>query len=509
MRLSPARNRKSRSAKQIVVNLKSLALLLLLTACTSPTPLPTQTPFLPTPILASPIPATTQDPAASVTPTATPAPPRAQYTMDVVLDYANKSVSVDEVIVYPNHAAQGLTDLMLAVEPNFWPGCFTLVSLSLDDTAVTDYTLEAQKLSFPLPNVLQPEQVATIKVQYTLALPKIEPTNPNLSRPRIFGFSDHQVNLTNWYPFIVPNINGQWVLHDPWYYGEHLVYDSADYVVRLKPADPAVSPVIAASGVPTHTDGWTEYTLTAGRTFAISASTEFLTLSTDVDGVTITSYYLLQLYQGAAQAALDAAAKAIPIYSERYGPYPHKSLAIVEGDFNDGMEFSALFFHSRGIYNLYDGTINNLLVAVAVHETAHQWWFEQVANDQALQPWLDEALATYSEHIYYESVSPASVTQWWWIYRIDAYNPQGWVDIPVYAGNGFQPYTNAVYFRGAHFLDDLRKRIGDEAFFAFLKDYLAQENGRIAAASDFFRILAAHTSVDYSDLVRQYFQNVY
>ncbi len=83
------------------------------------------------------------------------------------------------------------------------------------------------------------------------------------------------------------------------------------------------------------------------------------------------------------------------------------------------------------------------------------------------------------------------------------------MDIPVYAGNGFRPYTNAVYFRGAHFLDDLRKLIGDDAFFAFLKDYLAQENGKISTANDFFRILASHTSVDYSDLVRQYFQNVY
>jgi aminopeptidase N len=66
-----------------------------------------------------------------------------------------------------------------------------------------------------------------------------------------------------------------------------------------------------------------------------------------------------------------------------------------------------------------------------------------------------------------------------------------------------------VYFRGAHFLDDLRTRIGDADFFGFLQDYLAQENGKIATASDFFRVLAAHTKTDYTDLVRQYFQNVY
>jgi hypothetical protein len=429
--------------------------------------------------------------------------------MDLVLDYAGKSATVDETIVYPNHAAQPLTDLVLAVEPNFWQGCFTLKSLSLDDSAVTAYILDGQKLSFPLPNIFPPGAVTTLKLQYTLAFPRIEPTNPNLSRPRIFGFSDRQINLTNWYPFVVPNINGAWVLHDPWYYGEHLVYDAADYVVNLKPADPAVNPVIAASGAPSPNGEWTTYTLTAGRTFAFSASTDFLTQSTQVGDVTVTSYYLQQLYQGSAQAALTAAAQALQVYSDRFGAYPHQTLAIVEGDFDDSMEFSAFFFHSQGFYNLYDGTMNNLLVAVAAHETAHQWWFEQVGNDQALQPWLDEALATYCEHIYYEAVSPSSVTQWWWIYRIDAYQPQGWVDIPVYAGNGFQPYTNAVYFRGAHFLDDLRKRIGDDVFFAFLRDYLAQENGRIASASDFFRILAAHTGVDTSGIVRQYFQNTY
>ncbi len=506
-----AYSRKSVNRKSKIVNPKFIvfAIAFLLTSCASPTPTPPPPTSIPTDIpTVQPTASTGQPTANGQSTTAPDAPPRAQYTMDVVLDYNGKSVAVDETIVYPNHAAQVLTDLVLAVEPDLWQGCFTLQSLSIDDSAVTNYALDGQKLSFPLPNVLQRGSVLTLHIQYTMALPRIEPTNPNLSRPRIFGFSDRQINLTNWYPFVVPNINGQWVLHDPWYYGEHLVYDAADYVVNVRPSDPAVKPVLAASGAPSQNGEWTQYTLTAGRTFALSASTEFLTASTQVGDITVTSYYLDQMYQGAGQAALNAAAQALTIYSQRYGPYIHKTLAVVMGDFNDGMEFSGFFYLSRDFYNLYDGTIKNYLVFVAAHETAHQWFFEQVADDQAMQPWLDEALATYSEHIFYEGVDP-SLVSWWWTYRIDFYNPQGWVDIPIYAGNGFRPYTNAVYFRGAHFLDDLRKRIGDETFFAFLRDYLLQENGKIATASDFFRILAAHTSVDYSDIVRQYFQNVY
>jgi hypothetical protein len=482
-----------------------ILLLALLASCSTPTPVSTPTsPSLPTETIVPPT--SISEPTATAT--SVPAPGRAQYTLNVVLDYAAKSVAVDETIVYPNHSGHVLTDLELAVEPNIWPNCFTLNALILDGTPVANYTLDGQKLSFALPNVFQPEMTTTIKIQYNLVLPKIEPTNPNLTRPRIFGFSLNQINLTNWYPFVVPNIGNQWVLHDPWYYGEHLVYDAADYIVNVRPADPKVTPVIAASGAPSQNGEWTEYTLTSGRTFALSASTGFLSSSTQVGNVTVTSYYF-NLYQGSGKAALDAAAQALQIYSQRYGPYSHQTLAVVMGDFNDGMEFSAFFFLSHDFYNLYDGSMNNYLTAVAAHETSHQWWFEQVANDQAEQPWLDEALATYSEHVFYETASPASVKLWWRPVRIDFYQPQGYVDIPIYAGNGFRTYTNAVYFRGAYFLDDLRTRMGDEAFFAFLQDYLVRENGKIATATDFFRILSQHTTTDYSDLVSQYFQNSY
>jgi hypothetical protein len=423
------------------------------------------------------------------------------------MDYAAKSLSVDETILYPNHSGQPLNDLVLAVEPNLWANCFALTNLSLNDSPVADYKLDSQKLSFSLPAPLAPETSLTLKIQYTLNLPEIAPTDPNLSRPRIFGFSQKQINLTNWYPFIVPNVAGQWILHDPWYYGEHLVYDAADYVVNLKFADPANAPVVASSGAPTQNGDSTTYTLTSGRAFVLSASTEFLTSNVQVGNATVTSYYF-PMYEAGGKAALNASAQALQIYSQRYGPYPHQTLAVVMGDFNDGMEFSGFFYLSRDFYNLYDGTLKNYLVFVAAHETAHQWWFEQVADDQAMQPWLDEALAIYSERVFYESIDPTLVP-WWWSYRIDYYQPQGFVDIPIYSGGGFRPYTNAVYFRGAHFLEDLRTRIGDQAFFAFLQDYLKQENGKISTSADFFRILRLHTQVDFSDLIKQYFQNSY
>jgi hypothetical protein len=313
--------------------------------------------------------------------------------------------------------------------------------------------------------------------------------------------------LTNWYPFVVPHINGDWVLHEPWYYGEHLVYDAADYEVNLRFADPATAPIVAASGVPEAGDGFTRYIINSARAFVISASREYQVASLQVGDVTVLSYYY-PLSDTPGQAVLQVSAEALQVFSAKYGAYPHKTLSIVMADFKDSMEYSALYYHSPLYYNQYDGTRMNYLTFIGVHETSHQWWFEQVANDQAQQPWLDESLATYSERVYYENIHPELLSTWW-SYRVNFFNPQGFIDSPIYDAQGFEPYRVSVYLQGAHFLDELRARIGDEAFFAFLQDYLAQSRGKIVTSNDFFRILATHTSTDYSDIVRQYFQNIY
>ena len=486
--------------------LLSFLLLSFLVSCTSFSPASTATPA------ASFTPAATNTPLPTETPippTATPTPAleRAKYTLNTTIDYDAHTVTVDETILYPNLTGNQLNTLVIAIVPNLWIGSFRLGGISINGTPTTTYSITGQRLDIALSSFVLPRDVLTVNIQYTLSLPFAEQEDPSISRPRIYGYTTRQLNLTNWYPFVVPHVNGDWVLHEPWFYGEHLVYDSADYEVNLKFTESAITPTVASSGVPEQQDGFVRYTINAARTFALAASREFQLSSVVVGDITVSSYYF-PLSDTAGQAALQASAEAVQVFSQRYGPYPHKSLSLVMGDFNDGMEYSAFFYLSRDFYNLYDGTPANYLTFVAVHETSHQWWFEQLGNDQALQPWVDEALAAYSERVYYENVHPDLVS-WWWIYRIDFYKPQGFVDIPIYDGQGFRPYTNAAYFQGAHFLEDLRMRIGDEAFFAFLQDYVAQGQNKIVTADDFFSILSKHTSTDYSDIVRKYFQNVY
>lgn len=437
---------------------------------------------------------------------------RPQYVLDLQMNYASKAAVVNETIAYPNWTGETLPSLILAVEPNLWSGGFTLKSLAVDDQPVDNYTLEnlSQKLEIPLPAPLEPGRTTVITLTYGLILPQMQAySNPNEVRPQIYGYSEKQVNFVDWYPFVVPYQPGQgWILHNPWFYGEHLVYDLADFDVSLTFTDGA-TPKVAASGeeIESTTASNHRFTLEAGRTFALSMSYDFKVATQTVGDIKVYSYYF-GIYNAPGEAMLQTTVEALQTFSEKFGPYRHKTMTAVQGDFNDGMEYSGIYFISRDYFNLYDNTPKNYLVIIAAHETAHQWWFDGVADDQALEPWLDEALATYSEHIYYETVHP-DLVDWWWGYRYFEFQKAGYVDTSIYDGGGQRPYWDKVYLTGARFLDDLRKKIGDDIFFAFLKDYYTQYAGKRATGADFFRVLHQHTNADLSDLMKKYFQNTY
>jgi aminopeptidase N len=172
------------------------------------------------------------------------------------------------------------------------------------------------------------------------------------------------------------------------------------------------------------------------------------------------------------------------------------------------MEYDGMYFLSKGFYNLYQGTPGEYLVAIAAHETAHQWWYALVGNDQALEPWLDEALSTYSERLFYENIHPEAL-DWWWDYRVNYYQPRGWVDSSIYNPHGdsepYRAYRDAVYLNGAVFLEELRQTIGDLAFFEFLKAYPKETTYQISTIAAFVDILKQFTQTDLDPLFKKYF----
>jgi hypothetical protein len=108
---------------------------------------------------------------------------------------------------------------------------------------------------------------------------------------------------------------------------------------------------------------------------------------------------------------------------------------------------------------------------------------------------LDESLATYSELLFYEHDYPNDVT-WWWDYRIDRFKPEGFVNTSIYDYRYFRLYVNAVYLRGAEFLDIVRWKMGTNNFMTFLNGYAQINAGKISSASSFFDLLTSVSRID-------------
>ena len=72
----------------------------------------------------------------------------------------------------------------------------------------------------------------------------------------------------------------------------------------------------------------------------------------------------------------------------KLGPYPHPYFKVVQSAGGYGME-------SPGLIWIPTGSRSANLRYLVAHETAHQWFYGIVGNDQALEPFTDEAAADF------------------------------------------------------------------------------------------------------------------
>jgi hypothetical protein len=353
------------------------------------------------------------------------------------------------------------------------------------DGSVAEPWLEGVWLHLPLSATTAADKPLTVGFGYKLLLPVVEPWA--WAWRGTLGYTATQTNLGDWYPVLAwRSPGGQWVRHTPSPLGEYTTAPAADYSVRLSTADGQALPLVAGSGEPAACGADHCFTISGARfvAYVVAPGMEAITATTRA-GQTVTSVYLPE-HAAAGAAALKAATAALDIFAGRYGPIPQTTYTQVEGDFYDGMEYSGITFVGRSYYESYDGTPQNLLTIISAHEAAHQWWHTLVGNDQAAEPWLDEALATYSELVFMEAEHPEATT-WWWVSRVYSYVPAGPVDGSIYEFLNFRTYVDGVYLRGAQMLQTMRQALGDERFFGFLRAYAAAHAGGVATGADFWQ----------------------
>lgn len=497
-------------------------ILIALAACSSraaqPTAAPTATTVrvvqtTPVPTIArdlQPIATATENAATDTPPTpdfncaATAGQPTARHTVTADVDYNAKTVSVRQQVRYINRTNEALPQIAFSIEPNRYPGIFTLDSASQlrDGTAipVPAYELTGRRLTVDLDAPLPPGCALELEMAFRLALTPVGQVVSAYSG--YLGYTARQFNLGLWLAAVAPRQNGAWMTHDAAAVGEQTILDIADWDITFNLSNAPDTIKIAAPGTVERidVDTW-RFRHVNARDFSLSMSEMFNTLSTTAEnGVSVEIYYYDDAFVtsdngrriNGAEHALDYAARSLAMYSDLFGAYPYGRFVVVQADFPDGMEFSDLVFVGGEWFRSYKGTPASYLTIITVHEVAHQWWYARVGSDQAMTPWLDESLATYSEFIFYEEYYP-DLKNWWWNTRVHTYVPQSYtglgVDSSVYQFSSVREYINAVYLRGAKMLDELRADVGTEAFFDWLRRYSDAGTGRVVMPDVFWSLL--------------------
>ena len=426
------------------------------TTVTAPAPSPTPSPAAattPPPASATPTPtatvATTPSPATALPPDcrtyAAPDPQRPVVTADVTVD-GRDVTGTERVVFTPDRP---VTELVLrlwgaAPRPAAAGGVMALTSARVDGRVVA-VTKEAPTL-VRLPYKGSAGRAVTVDLAFTLRLP--------------VGADDRFGNrgTTSWFASGLPML--------AWERGRGWATEPATGNF----AEASTSEVFRLARLAVHHAAG----LTVLSTGAVASETPTVTVSSapavrDVS-VTVGAFRTADLAGpvpvrvGAAPQVPDDPAvvgrevvRAMRAHVARFGPFPYQRLVVtVLPDIGGGIEYPAAI--QLGSRQDRDATVS--------HEVAHEWFYGLVGDDQARDPWVDEALATYAE------VIPA--------------DGQGRTGAPMTYWEGRRSYFRSVYVQGAAAL--LRARRADpQGFDDQVRCYVARNAHRIATPDDVAR----------------------
>ncbi len=428
-----------------------------------------------------------------------------RYTVSARVDPERRTIAGRLRLEYTNRAADPLDRIYFYLFPNLpeFGGRLDIRGATVNDVTVrVRYESNRFLLRLDLPTSLPSGASADVVLDFSAAAPL------DASQRYYAAFNRERgvLALASALPMVARRVDGAWQLATPLFRGDLVTSETALYDVTLT-VPVAWTAVTTGTAIDSQTDGasrTTRFISGPQRDFTI-VLTRFPSISTEVEGTRITSYFRPEHAEG-GRAALDAAANALRAFNRRFGPYPLTELDIVQIDARKflGVEYPGLIMIDR---RLYAGEREGLEIIVA-HEVAHQWWYSMVGNDVQNEAWLDEGLTSFSQIVYQEEIRGAMAAE----RELDGFRSvylrarQAGRDAPLkrpvsaLRGN----YTAIAYSKGALFFQALRIRIGEPAFDRFLRDYYATFRYRIASSDDVRATAENACACDLTDFYRDW-----
>ncbi len=195
------------------------------------------------------------------------------------------------------------------------------------------------------------------------------------------------------------------------------------------------------------------------------------------------------------EAGFGRQAEMMSAFIDRFGPYPFVgyTAVVTSDDLEIPLESQTLSTFGRNFCS--DDWEAVRLVA---HELAHQWFGNAVTLARWQDIWLHEGFACYSEWLWSEASGGDSADDW-------ARHHHGRLtelaqDLVLSDPGPVLMFDDRVYKRGALAVHAVRLTVGDTAFFALLKDWVADHAGGSVTTEEFRAHAEDHAGVVLEDL---------
>ncbi len=190
-------------------------------------------------------------------------------------------------------------------------------------------------------------------------------------------------------------------------------------------------------------------------------------------------------------------------YAELVGPYPYEKLAHVESSTRfGGMENASAIFYGRGGWEA-----RRMGEGVIAHETAHQWFGDAVSPASWYHLWVSEGFASYFGPLYFEARDGVeSFRSMMASSRQTALNSDvvGQAIVDSSTNQLYDLLNRNNYQKGSWVLHMLRRRVGDEDFFAGIRDYYRQHLHGDADTEDVRAALEQTSGQNLEDFFNQW-----
>jgi hypothetical protein len=398
----------------------------------------------------------------------------ATYAVVLALRYGSRSFAVNSTAVITNTSGGPIDRVELNTIAARLGG-MSVRRIEVDGRAVTGRVRD-QTIIVPLGGILAAGDTARVRVQYRATL-RSTLGGSNWLFTKVNGI----VDAYRWIPWV-----SRETPFDRPNHGDPFVTPVSPSVKLRVETDRRLVIASTADRVSVSADGLTQWFEAANvRDVTITAAPDFRSRSVLVGSVRVRYFY-----RSSANAAriLDAAADAVRAYQARVGPYPYATFKVVQSAGGYGMESPGLIWIPYGV-----GSAN--LRYLVAHETAHQWFYGIVGNDQARQPFADEATADFLARFITGT-------------RRSSRCSTATLDRTIYAYSS-ACYYEIVYIQGGNLLDQARRRMGSTAFWAALREYIADHRYGITGTKTLLQALDDATPVDLSRLFAPRFPKYY